>query len=289
MRMNVSYAVAPELTTIHSHVRSTVGEPLHGCGFSQRRFDHALEFYRDTLHYRSCAFLLVWDATAVLPSLGYRSASDTVVGLTIPDDELGTLDLRVGESLDAFLIRIRSYQLATQVEIMLLVPLSPNCPPYLLAAFAQSHPQTADTLARRMLTAREELERRGALVVGVAADGASGNFKLLHTLRQRVTATPFIFSGVPTLSSNAENVQLPGRVVQYLGKTRVVPDLGILDPVHLLSLLRNAPLRQTAKMRIGAFEIRPQLVRDALESQLGVLGLEVQLSVRSTDFRLRIA
>lgn len=284
MRMNASYAVAPDLTTIQSHVRKIVGEPLRECGFSQRRFDHALAFYRDQLDYRSCTFLLVWDATAVLPALAYQTASDTVIGLTIPDEELGTLNVHVGESLDNFLLRIRSYQLATQVEVVLLVPLSPNCPPYLLAAFAQSHPQTAETIEHRMLIARAEMERRGALIVGVAADGASGNLKLLRSMRQRTTTTPFVLKHVPTLSSHDETVQLPGRVVDYMGMRRIVPDLGILDPVHLLSLLRNAPLRQTAKMRIGAYDISPQLVRDRLEAEFGGLGLEAQLSVRATDF-----
>lgn len=191
------------------------------------------------------------------------------------------LDLRVGESLIDFLHRIRSYQLATQVEIVLLVPLSANCPPYLLAAFAQSNPQTAETIEQRMLTARTELERRGALIVGIAADGASGNFKLMQGMRQRVSATPFVLKDV---TAHAKTVKLPGRIVNYLGKERLIPDLAILDPVHLLSLLRNAPLRQAAAMSIGSHEIRPKRVLEALCAELGMVGLELQLSVRATDF-----
>jgi len=265
-----------------------VGEPLRECGFSERRFDVALEFYRNKIGYTRDVFLLVWDATALLPALGYQSATDTVVGLTVSDELLAQIDLRVGESLEAFLKRISSLQLATQVEIVLLVPLEPRRPPFLLAAFAQSGPQTMETLKQRMHIARSEMEKRGAFIVGVAADGATGNFKLMRQMRQPLPGAPTIaIAGVPTLSGAATTaVHLPARGVAFHGAKYLVPDLAIVDPVHLPNLLRNAPLRKSAAMRVGNHDISQQRVYLALRERMGDFGMEPQLGVRVTDFNV---
>ncbi len=287
MRLNRDYGCAPSEDTVRQHINNLVGEPLRECGFSERRFDLALDFYRNKVGYKRDVFLLVWDATALLPALGYQSVTDTVVGLTIPDEQLGQVDLRVGESLTAFLQRISKLQLATQVEILLLVPLEPRCPPFLLAAFAQSAPQTMETLKQRMLIARTEIERRGAFIVGVAADGASGNFKLLRQMRQTVAGAPTIaIAGVPTLSAAATTVQLPAREVRFRNVTRLMPDLAVVDPVHLPNLLRNAPLRKNAAMRVGNCDISQQRVLNALKDRVGEFGLETRLGVRTTDFNV---
>ncbi len=265
-----------------------MGEPLRECGFSERRFDVALEFYRNKIGYTRDVFLLVWDATALLPALGYQSATDTVVGLTVSDELLAQIDLRVGESLEAFLKRISSLQLATQVEIVLLVPLEPRRPPFLLAAFAQSGPQTMETLKQRMHIARSEMEKRGAFIVGVAADGATGNFKLMRQMRQPLPGAPTIaIAGVPTLSGAATTaVHLPARGVAFHGAKYLVPDLAIVDPVHLPNLLRNAPLRKSAAMRVGNHDISQQRVYLALRERMGDFGMEPQLGVRVTDFNV---
>ncbi len=273
---------------MRQHINHLVGERLRECGFSEHRFDLALDFYRNKINYKRDVFLLVWDATALLPALGYQSATDTVVGLTIPDEQLGQVDLRVGQSLPAFLQYISKLQLATQVEILLLVPLEPRCPPFLLAAFAQSAPQTIETLKQRMLIARTEMERRGAFIVGVAADGASGNFKLLRQMRQPVAGGPTVaITGVPTLAAAATTtVHLPAREVLFRKSMLRVPDVAVVDPVHLPNLLRNAPLRKNAAMRVGNFTISLERLCNVLKDRVGDFGLEATLGVRISDFNV---
>ena len=283
-RTTVAYGSAPSLDTIREHIKNVVGEPLRECGFTQRRLDHALKFYHG-IGYSKDVFLLVNDATALLPALGYRASDDSVHGYAISDDELSQLDVRAGESLDAFLQRFHALKLATQVEVVLLVPLAPRCPPYILAAFAQSGSQTAETVARRLNTARDEMERRGALIIGWAADGASSNFKLMRQLRQLDPGAPSIeIPGVPTLRTNGRTVRLPGRLVSFRGKQFSLPQSPILDPAHLLNLLRNAPLRKNAALTVGDYGISLPRIRDFLAQRFDAMGMEAKLGVRYTDF-----
>lgn len=283
-RATVGYGSAPSLDTIREHIKNVVGEPLRECGFTQRRLDHALKFYHD-IGYSKDVFLLVNDATALLPALGYRASDDSVHGYAISDDELSQLDVRAGESLDGFLQRFHALKLATQVEIVLLVPLAPRCPPYILAAFAQSGSQTAEIIARRLVIAREEMERRGALIVGWAADGASSNFKLMRQLRQLTPGAPSIeIPRVPTLLSNGNTVRLPGRLASFRGKQFLLPQSPILDPAHLLNLLRNAPLRKNAALTAGDCGISLLRIRDFLAQRFDAMGMEAKLGVRYNDF-----
>lgn len=94
--------------------------------------------------------------------------------------------------MEAFIERFHSLPLANQVELILLVPLAPNCPPYILAAFAQDGSQSMETVSRRLTIATTEMERRGALVVGWAADGASAHFKLMRQLHALSPGAPVI-------------------------------------------------------------------------------------------------
>jgi hypothetical protein len=221
----------------------------------------------------------------VLPALGYRALDDSVHGYAISDELLALIDVRAGESLEAFMERFHAHPLANQVELVLLVPLAPRCPPYILAAFAQEGSQSAETVLRRLSIARDEMERRGALIIGWAADGASGHFKLMRQLHAPAPGAPAIdIVGVPTLKGGETTERLAARVVSYNGKPVLLPTSPILDPVHLVNLLRNSALRKAFVGRVGDSSISLSKVRDLLEQRLGRFNMEATLGVRYTDF-----
>lgn len=159
MRFSIGIGLIPSGDTLKEHITHIIGEPLHESGFTHRRLDFALEYFL-RVGYSSKTFLLVNDATAVLPALGYRALDDSVHGYAISDELLALIDVRAGESLEAFMERFHAHPLANQVELVLLVPLAPRCPPYILAAFAQEGSQSAETVSRRLNIARDEMERR---------------------------------------------------------------------------------------------------------------------------------
>lgn len=284
-RRSVGHGLVPTAETIRAFIGDVVGTPLRSCGFSKERFDAVLPFYQK-LGYDPNAYLLINDATAVLPGLGYRMADDSVHGLAISDDDLGVLDVRAGESLAQFLLRFHSFKLATQVEIVLLAPLKPRLPPYLLGVFAQAGSQTSETIERRLCIAREEMEQRGALIMGWAADGASAHFKLMRQMRQIAPGAPTINFVGPTLSSDRGNIHIPARCAMRSGAPCLVPATPLLDPVHLVNLLRNAPLRKAAALHIGEFDVDLNSVHDFLASKLTAFGMETQLEVRLADFNV---
>lgn len=268
---------------IRHRMKEIVGEPLHGCGFSDSRFAGIRDHFH-SLGYTSDVFIIVNDATALLPALGYYSATDEVDGLAVSDEELPTLDSRAGPSLEEFLQRHSDKNLATQVEVYLLVPLAPRIPPYVLGAFAQSGSQTAERIRRRLDIARYYVEKAGMLVLAWAADGASAHVKLMRQLN--IPGSTAISLTIPTLLSDAAVVELPARWVMFRGKRVLLPETPIFDPVHLVNLLRNAPLRKSAAMSVGGLDISLPRLRDALVSSLGHAGLEAKLGVRFTDWEI---
>jgi hypothetical protein len=274
-----------------------IGEPLNQCGFTARRLDGALaHFHR--LGYHSNVFLLVNDATAILPALSYCSNTDRAFGWAIPDDVLDDVDLRVGDSLDAYLARFHGQKLATQVEIYLLVPLAARIPPYILAVFAQAGSQTMEAIKQRLTIAQREMESRGALIIGWAADGATSHFKLMRERRTvsadapsacipAIPALPPSPTKLPADASVAAytaTVQLPSRTVQFANQTMAVTEVTVFDPVHLINLVLNSTQRKNAAMRIGNAQIRLLRLRDWLEERLGTAGMETTLGVRHSDF-----
>ena len=282
-RRTLGHGITPSEDTLRSYITEVIGLRLQDCGFTDARFNHVLPYYH-ALGYTSDVFLLVNDATAVLPALGYRGSDDTVHGLAISDDDLAKLDVRAGESLEDFLHRFHSYKLATQVEIVLLVPLKPRCPPYIVAAFAQSGSQTMETVQRRLAIAQEQMERRGALIIGWAADGASAHFKLMRQSFEVSPGSPVIEFACPTLQSTRSVVRIAARCTVWCGTERLVPATPLLDPVHLINLLRNAPLRKSATLHIGNADVDLALVRDFLTSRLSAVAMEAVLGVRLADF-----
>lgn len=251
-----------------------------------RVFCSAREHFH-SLGYTADVFLLVNDATALLPALGYNPTTDEVVGFAISDEELPRFDTRAGASLRAFLERLMDKKLATQAEVYLLVPLAPRVPPYVLGTFAQSGSQSAETVQRRLAIARTEMEKRGALILAWAADGASAHFKLMRQLRSLAPgAQSFDISNVPTLLSNGTTVHLPARIASFLDAKFLMPDTPIFDPVHLLNLLRNAPMRKNAAMAVGSHCIDLLGLRERIIAKLGVTGLEAKLGVRYSDWEV---
>jgi hypothetical protein len=284
MRRTLGLGMIPADDTLREHISTIVREPLLESGFVDRRLDVALEHF-ERLGYHSKVFLLVNDATALLPAIGYRALDDSVHGYAVSDDLLAHLDVRAGDSVEAFIERFHSLPLANQVELILLVPLAPNCPPYILAAFAQDGSQSMETVSRRLAIATTEMERRGALVIGWAADGASAHFKLMRQLHALSPGAPVIkIPGVPTLKGELVTEQLCARPATFNGKPLLLPTMPILDPVHHVNLLRNSALRKGFAGRVGDATISMARARDFFEQRLGQFGMEAELGVHYTDF-----
>src|SRR5262249_37163043 len=103
-RLNASMGAAPSIDTLKRRITDLVDEPLCSCGFTHARVEAGMQHF-DRLGYKANAYLLVNDATALLPALGYNTATDEVLGFALSDEELALLDIRAGDSVSDFLDR----------------------------------------------------------------------------------------------------------------------------------------------------------------------------------------
>jgi hypothetical protein len=90
-----------------------------------------MRFYR-SLGYKPSIFHLSADATATRQELQLRS-DDIVVGLAVSDDELHLANLVMGDRLSKLVGMIEQHGFATQLYVVLLTPLDPSLPSFVLA------------------------------------------------------------------------------------------------------------------------------------------------------------
>lgn len=148
--------------------------PILEIGFLHRRFD-ALQGWLQRIGYKEPFLVACNDATAVLPRVRWRSVDDAIFGAAIPDNELPSVDLRAGSSLEVLLARLEKYGLATQAEVMLVGPAHPAAPRFVLGVFAQKSGGTADCSCQRWRIIEEELRKRHLYVICSGSDAGGSN------------------------------------------------------------------------------------------------------------------
>lgn len=147
----------------HSLVSSPIiNEP----GFIRERVARAVEFYQQQ-KYAFPVFHLCNDATALRRGVRWRAKDNALIGLNTLDD------IRCPDTLEALDELVKHYGFASEVDILVLAPLDPSIPPYLLALFPQQHLSTADVYLQRWAIAARELERYGAYIISHGVDGAA--------------------------------------------------------------------------------------------------------------------
>lgn len=157
-----------------SFCNTFVDFPISEIGFLHRRLDALVSWLRRTKQF--APFLVGCDdAVAVLPRARWRSIDDAIFGAAIPDDELPSVDLRAGDSVDKLLETLQHYGLATQALVMLVGPLDPSAPRFILAVFALKSGGTAAAIQQRWAIVEEGLRRRGLYLICSGVDGGGAN------------------------------------------------------------------------------------------------------------------
>ena len=155
---------SPDTVLVHQFQKSSplINEP----GFTLERFECALKFYLE-LGYTLRFFHMPNDATAVRLGIVWRQRDNVVVGLHT------LADIRCPDTLEALEQLVKQYGFATEVDVLLLSPLDPTLPSFVLGLFPQQHLVKAQVHLRRWAVAEELLERFGMFVVMHGADGAA--------------------------------------------------------------------------------------------------------------------
>jgi hypothetical protein len=196
LRLTAFKGVIPCPDTLKRHIMSIVGDALPEAGYTDARFDNAIKFFHK-VGYNAGVYLLINDATAILPAVCWRARDDMLLGYAIDDDKLPLCDLRAGDTVYDIFRHHHHHLLATQVELVMLCALAPGFPAYVLAMFPQTAGPPADGVKLRIETARSEIEKRGGLVLGYAADGASAQLAYMKEITTRVSLSLFFFFFLP--------------------------------------------------------------------------------------------
>lgn len=175
MHASLLEGVIPSLTTTKAFLDTFIGCPINEFGFLQRRIA-ALPTWLRRIGAADVPFLAVHsDATSVIPRVRWRPCDDAIFGAAIPDQKLPHVDLHAGSSANELLAQLEHYGLATQVDVILVGPLHPKAPRYVLAMFAQTSGGDAEVLKNRWAIVENELHRLGLHVVCIGVDGGGAN------------------------------------------------------------------------------------------------------------------
>lgn len=171
-------------STIYRRLAMDCLSPLTEVGYTSQRFNDAVGFYLGHYaeHYRKNArfFTLSNDMTAVAGRLTARRQDGALFGLAtlralyVPPDLAGLMKL------------IDEHRLANNVDVVLLNPLDPRIPSFVLGVFPRAQRVTADVIRQMWAVAVDELDSRGLYVVAIGADGDSAHLSAMKKRRVRV-------------------------------------------------------------------------------------------------------
>ncbi len=252
--------VLPGTETVLAHHHLESSPLIHEPGISAARIDRAHDFF--SLHkYAPMIFHMCNDATALRKTLSHRRADNTLHGLNTLDD------VRCPDTLDDLEAIAARYGMASEIDVVLLCPLNPTLPPFVLAVFPQQHLLSAHVHLRRWGVLEQLLAERGMYVVTHGVDGAAPHLVAEQT-RQPDASLPhgsapmpatslprrlasFTYHAdqrthtlsllVPVLCGHGElfqAVHAPARLIPFRGEQVLLPDLHFQDFCHLGSKLR---------------------------------------------------
>jgi hypothetical protein len=297
MRLTLFEGMMPHLKTLKRYIDAMPLSALREAGYTEARFDEVLPFYR-SLGYTADAFLVINDATALLPAVRWRADDDALLGFALPDDALSRHNIRAGQFLFEVLEHKQRWALATQVELVMVCPLAPGYPAMAIGAFPQRAAPPAPGVRRRVELVSEALEQRGAVVLGYSADGASAQLSTMMDMWSSVrSCVAFASAHLPHLLAsqrdNEEVLHLPGfptlagtttwefrtRRMRWKDTTLQLPWLAVSDPPHWINKVRNKVLNG---LRIGDYDVTLGPLKDMMEGEAGLFA-ELDTMLRVSD------
>ncbi len=271
------------------------------------RFKCAADFYMH-LRYTPTIFHMCNDATALRRTLVWRQKDNALLGLNT------LADVRCPDTLEALEQLVQQHGMASELDALLLCPLDPMLPSFVLAVFPQQHSVNACVHLLRWAVAEEQLARFGMFVVTHGVDGAAPHLLAEQTRQPRAslpsscfdspaqaaTTLPppldafhsaprdkLIWFDVPHIDgvSAPRRVSAPARKVDIAisgaTKTVLLPDLHFQDFCHLGSKLR---VRLCGRNGHGVTIGNGRAVISLLERAVNAVWEQLLVGIRASDF-----
>lgn len=267
--------------------------PITEVGFMEERFKDAANFF-NRINYPLKFYFICNDATCIRQELDWRPSDDALFGLN-------TLkDLKVGNSMQDIYNMVDRYQLCTQADVLLLCPLLPNFPSFVLAVFPQRATPVREVIAKRWSIATDLCEKYGMFVISRCSDGAPSQLAaMLHQQCEEAVAndehqpkrSKLWSKLIPAIDGN-KLITTTSRYIDLNGRTIQVPDLHWQDFFHEAAKFRTRFTgRDGAGLRLGNGLAKVSTLRAAIQcvehQTEAVIGLRV--SDLSTNNPMNVA
>lgn len=301
LRRSVFDGALPSVDTLLTHHVTMTSPMLNEPGFTRERFRRAVEFFRAS-GYRPMIFHLCNDGTVLRRRIVWRRTDNAVFGLNSLDDH------RCPDTLEELIELVKRVGYAEEVDVLMLCPLDPSKPAYVLAVFPQQHIMPAEVYLLRWAVAERELETHGAFVISHGVDGAAPHLRA-EKARQPNACIPLAGTHLPPPAMNTyhsaernkslwidvpaleegvyRRVEAPARMIPIVldsGETLMIllPDLHFQDFCHLGAKLRVRICgRNGHGLTIGSGRAVIALLKQEATS---AMWLQMSIDIHSDDF-----
>ncbi len=217
--------------------------PLKEIGFTNARFQAAAHFFK-LIGYPLPFVTICNDSTAVKPEVTWRPTDDVLIGFVVDDNLLPFTDLRAGTSKQALEVLFLRYPIATQVDTILVNPIDPRFPSFVLAIFAQKGPVQKTTHQQRWSTVIYQLQQHGLYVISNGADGDAAHMNAMlenHQPPKQVSELqrPYSVPAIPDPLTQFKVLSVRATHVNLSNGTSVwMPHLSFQDFIHVAVKIR---------------------------------------------------
>lgn len=237
MIVNLFYAALPSAQRLYARVlrQSQITES----GFTLRRFREAGSYFR-RLGYDKRVVLCSNDATTLKAELVWRQADDALLGFTFSDADLPKKRLYAGGRVTAIKEMVATYPLGTKLEVILINPLDPLVPPYVLAVFCDKQRDAATHTSRWNQIDRLLYRESGLHVLSHACDGDPAQLSAQLARLSAPSDRRLSFCEVPNIDRSRRVVSAPLlQGIELADGVHVdIPQLSFQDFHHVALKLR---------------------------------------------------
>lgn len=199
--------------------------------------------------YKSQLFHLCNDAVRLRPEVSWDQATDSVVGLCTLEQQ------RCPQTLTELSVLVAKHRIATEADVLVLCPLDPALPGFVVGIF----PQTGNQKTSMHLQRRDVIcNQLAALGMYVVSHGADGDAAQLSAMKQRAykelrnldptrpgCALFIELANIPQLDEQLGSLQCPAQLAKLNTNNGgppvdvLLPELYGQDTCHLASKLRG--------------------------------------------------
>ncbi|EFX70567.1 hypothetical protein DAPPUDRAFT_328025 [Daphnia pulex] len=193
------------------------------------------------------------DCTAIVSQRNYDSASNSVMGVSLPMEANGLRNHRraVVTDIKSIVDVFEEFPRATLVLVVMAQPLVDSIPPIRILSFCTDNKFTAEDVKARMHSIITALAAEGILALVCSADGDAREMKFMRETEELGLPVP---NSIPV---GQETLYSLKKSYFYFAAIKIGCGISVQDPIHLVAKLRMRLIRSEKFIAIGNYIASP--------------------------------